>query len=99
MKSLRRERSNTLFANQKKLDHGRKRFNMHGLSHQCSSTELQLLDSQQTSQSSARGGHSHRHCSHSCDRGHEAVKGSRVVFGVGQAVKVFTLCVCILHIV
>ena len=34
-----------------------------------------------------RGGHSHRRCSHSCDRGQEAVKGSRAVFGVGQAVK------------
>ena len=28
-----------------------------------------------------------RRCSHSCDRGQEAVKGSRAVFGVGQAVK------------
>ena len=27
-----------------------------------------------------------RHRSHSCDRGQEAVKGSRAVFGVGQAV-------------
>ena len=81
----------TFCQSKKKLDHGRKRFNMHGLSHQCSSTELQLLDSKQTSQSSARGGHSHRRCSHSCDRGQEAVKGSRgqglSVFGVGQAVK------------
>ena len=34
-----------------------------------------------------RGGHSHRRRSHSCDRGQEAVKGSRAVFGVGQAVK------------
>ena len=34
-----------------------------------------------------RGGHSHRCRSHSCDRGQEAVKGSRAVFGVGQAVK------------
>ena len=25
----------------------------------------------------SRGGHSHRHRSHSCDRGQEAVKGSR----------------------
>ena len=35
----------------------------------------------------SRGGHSHRRRSHSCDRGQEAVKGSRAVFGVGQAVK------------
>ena len=35
----------------------------------------------------ARGGHSHRRLSHGCDRGQEAVKGSRAVFGVGQAVK------------
>ena len=35
----------------------------------------------------ARGGHSHRRRSHSSDRGQEAVKGSRAVFGVGQAVK------------
>ena len=34
-----------------------------------------------------RGGHSHRRRSHSCDRGQEAVKGSRAVFGVGQVVK------------
>ena len=57
----------------------------------------------------SRGGHSHRRRSHSCDRGQEAVKGSRVVFGVGQvvkdisnsvtAVKMFTFCACILHIV
>ena len=35
----------------------------------------------------SRGGHSHRRRSHSCDRGQAAVKGSRAVFGVGQAVK------------
>ena len=35
----------------------------------------------------ARGGHSYRHRSHGCDRGQEAVKGSRAVFGVGQGVK------------
>ena len=35
----------------------------------------------------ARGGHSHRRRSHGCDRGQEAVKGSRALFGVGQAVK------------
>ena len=34
-----------------------------------------------------RGGHSHRRRSLGCDRGQEAVKGSRAVFGVGQAVK------------
>ena len=34
-----------------------------------------------------RGGHSHRRRSHSCDQGQEAVKGSRAVFGAGQAVK------------
>ena len=34
-----------------------------------------------------RGGHSHRCRSHSCDRGQEAVKGSRAVFGVSQVVK------------
>ena len=34
-----------------------------------------------------RGGHSHRRRSHSCDQGQEAVKGSRAVFGVGQAIK------------
>ena len=58
---------------------------------------------------STRGGHSHRCCSHSCDWGQEAVKGSKAVFGVGQAVKdisnsvtavkMFTFCACILHIV
>ena len=35
----------------------------------------------------SRGGNSHRRCSHSCDWGQEVVKGSRAVFGVGQAVK------------
>ena len=35
----------------------------------------------------ARGGHSHRRCSHGCDRGQEAVKESKAVFGVSQAVK------------
>ena len=34
-----------------------------------------------------RGGHSHRRRSHSYDRRQEVVKGSRAVFGVGQAVK------------
>ena len=59
----------------------------------------------------SRGGHSHRRRSHSCDRGQEAVKGSRAIFGVGQAVKhtfqtqpvtavkMFTICACVLHIV
>ena len=57
-----------------------------------------------------RGGHSHRRHSHGCDRGQEAVKGSRAVFGVGQAVKdnfklgnsgqdINVLRACILHIV
>ena len=46
-----------------------------------------------------RGGNSHRRRSHGCDRGQEAVKGSRAVFGVGQAVKILTFCACILHIV
>ena len=36
---------------------------------------------------SSRSGHSHRRRSHSCERGQEAVKGSRAVFGVSQAVK------------
>ena len=58
--------------------------------------------------SQTRGGHSHRRRSHSCDRGQEAVKGSRAVFVVGQAVKdsfklgnsgqdVYILCVHIAH--
>ena len=34
-----------------------------------------------------RGGHSHWYCSHSCNQGQEAVKGSKAVFSDGQAVK------------
>ena len=50
-----------------------------------------------------------RCCSHSCNQGQEAVKGSRAVFAVSQAVKdisnsvtavkIFTFCACILYIV
>ena len=42
---------------------------------------------EQTAARCPRGGHSHRRRSHGCDRGQEAVKGSRALFGVGQAVK------------
>jgi hypothetical protein len=33
-----------------------------------------------------RGGHSHRFCVQSCDRGQDAVKRSRYFLGIGQAV-------------
>ena len=33
----------------------------------------------------SRGGHSHRRRSHGCDRGQEAVKGSRTIFKLGNS--------------
>ena len=48
----------------------------------CAYTNLRSVATQ-----TPRGGHSHRRRSHCCDRGQEAVKGSRAVFGVGQVVK------------
>ena len=39
----------------------------------------------------ARGGHSHRLCSHSCDQGQETVKGSRAFLVSVAAVKLHAL--------
>ena len=46
-----------------------------------------MLAHSYVSEFKTRGGHSHRHCVQSCDRGQNAVKRSRHFLGIGQTVK------------